>query len=217
MRKTAVVAFLLVLTISVCAYAFGGPAPSTTTAKPAAYPYLIDNFEEGKTDKWFIFDGLVPVIERNGRSVQATQGNYSLKLAGVASDWYVGGMGMVLGIDATGYKSFEMDVLGRGEGSGRLKVELYDDDNGNADIEVDKNWKPMYDDLYVAEIDVNWTGWKHISIPFSDFKVEGNGNKRFDPNLSGGSGGLVKIQLICVATSQTGSVDMAIDNLELGN
>jgi hypothetical protein len=201
--------------------AMGGPAP----VKKAAYPYLIDNFEDGtytKEPEWFTFDGLVLTVEKNAKlqegdpKVVANLGEYSLKMSGTAKDWYVGGMGTVLGIEASGYDSFEIDLYGYGEGSGKLKIELYDDDNGNSDIEVDKEWKPMYDDLFSAEMEVNWTGWKHISVPIKDFKIEGNGNKVWDPNLKNGSGGLVKIQLISVANSQTGSISYNIDNLELG-
>jgi len=222
MKKATALVFCLILMLSVSALAMGGSAPSP---KKAAYPYLIDNFEDGvfnKDPEWFVFDNLVPTIEKNNTlsggdpQVLAGLGEYSLKLSGAATNWYVGGMGLVMGIDASGYGSFEMDVYGYGEGSGKLKVELYDDDNGNSDIEVDKNWKPTSDDLFVHEIDVNWSGWKHLSVPFSQFKIEGNGNKVFDPNLKNGSGGLVKIQLITVAPAQTGAIKFNVDNLELG-
>jgi hypothetical protein len=125
-------------------------------------------------------------------------------------------MGVMLGIDASGYDSFNIDIYGYGENSGKLKIELYDDDNGNSDIEVDKNWKPLYDDLWTYELDVNWTGWKHLSIPINEFKNFGRGDSVWDTNLKNGSGGLVKVQLIAVATTQTGSINFNIDNLELG-
>lgn len=204
---------------SVCA--MGGPAP----VKKAAYPYLVDNFEDGNFNKdpeWFTFDLIIPSIAKNtslnegDSKTAAGVGEYSLNLTGKAKDWYVGGIGVVLGIDATGYDSFEIDIYGNGDVSGKLKIEVYDDDNGNSDIEVGKDWKPLYDDLWTSEIDINWTGWKHLSIPIKEFKVEGAGNKVWDPNLKNGSGGLVKVQLISVATTQTGSVNYNVDNLELG-
>ncbi len=220
MKKLAVFVFVFLL-LSASVFAMGGSAP----VKKAAYPYLIDNFEDGnfvKDPEWFTFDGIVPQIAKNAnfkegdQKVLANAGEYSLKLTGNAKDWYVGGIGQVLGVDAAGYDSFDIDIYGNGENSGKLKVELYDDDNGNSDIEVDKNWKPMYDDLFTAEIDVNWTGWKHLSIPLKEFKIEGNGNKTWDPNLKNGSGGLVKLQIISVANAQTGSIHYNIDDLELG-
>ena len=221
--KKILIGLLAVWFLSGMALGFGGPTPE----KPAkaAYPYLIDNFEDGtytKDPEWFSFDGIVPSIVKTGNiregdtKVAANAGQYALNLSGTAKDWYVGGMGTVLGIDASGYSTFEIDVYGYGEQSGKLKVELYDDDNGNADIEVDKSYKPLYDDLFSKEIEVNWTGWKHLSIPISEFAIEGKGNKQWDPSLSSGSGGLVKIQLISVANSQTGSINYTVDNLEFG-
>jgi hypothetical protein len=125
-------------------------------------------------------------------------------------------MGVMLGIDATGYDKFDMDVYGNGETSGKLKVELYESLSGSTDIEVGKDWKPLRDNLWAKEIDVNWTGWKHLSIPIGEFKNEGHGNGVWNPKLINGKGGLVKIQMISVATTQTGSVNYNVDNLELG-
>lgn len=221
--KKILVGLLAVLFVSGMAFGFGGPAPEAPAR--AAYPYLIDNFEDGtytKDPEWFSFDGIVPSIVKTSAlkggdsQVAANVGQYALSLTGTAKNWYVGGMGTVLGVDAAGFSTFEIDVYGYGEGSGKLKVELYDDDNGNADIEVDQSYKPLYDDLFNKEIEVNWTGWKHLSIPISEFAIEGKGDKKWNPTLAGGSGGLVKVQLITVANSQTGSVNYAVDNLELG-
>ncbi|MBI5699357.1 hypothetical protein HZC35_03480 [Candidatus Saganbacteria bacterium] len=221
--KKIVLGLLIILLSGSMVLAFGGPAPEAPAK--AAYPYLIDNFEDGtytKDPEWFSFDGIVPSIVKTSTlregdpKVVSLIGQYALNLTGSARDWYVGGLGTVLGIDASGYSTFEIDVYGYGEQSGKLKIELYDDDNGNADIEVDKSFKPLYDDLFSKEIDVNWTGWKHLSIPISEFTIEGRGGKKWDPTLANGSGGLVKIQLISVANSQTGSINYTVDNLELG-
>lgn len=216
--------FAIIMLVLIVPFVCGFGAKPATSAK-AAYPYLIDNYEDGtytKDAEWFVFDNLIPTITKNSRlqsgdpKVIPSLGIYSLNLKGSTTSWYVGGMGLMLGIDASPYTSFEIDIYGNGEESGRLKVEFYDDDNNNTDIEVDKNWKPLYDDRWTAEIDVNWTGWKHVSIPFSKFLNDGRGNYKFDPTLAGGSGGLVKMQLICVAKAETGSIDFNIDNLELG-
>ncbi|NQU17295.1 MAG: CIA30 family protein [Candidatus Saganbacteria bacterium] len=223
MKKIAILIAIVMVIPLLCGF---GQKPATSkTAATAAYPYLIDNYEDGtytKDPEWFVFDNVIPTIVKNSKlqegdvSVIPNIGIYSLNLKGSASNWYVGGMGSMLGIDASGYTSFEIDIYGKGEGSGRLKVELYDDDNNNSEVEVDKNWKPLYDDLWSTDIEVNWKGWKHLSIPFSKFKNVGRGNFKFDPALSAGSGGLVKMQLISVAASETGQVNYYIDNLELG-
>lgn len=222
--KKILAAAIVVLIMPVLCFAMGGQAPEKSSSKSpvkrAAYPYLIDNFEDGnfeKSPEWFVFDGISTTIVKNttlkGGDVS---GQYSLNIKGTARDWYVGGMGTVLNIDASGYDTFEMDVYGNGENSGMLKVELYDDDNGNTDVEVDKNWKPTSDDLWSYELKIDWSGWKHVSIPVSQFKNFGKGDGVYNPNLKNSSGGLIKLQLICVASSQTGSIDFNLSNIELG-
>ncbi len=225
--------FFVLVSLFLClplVFGFSSPKSKTTggaaaSTGGAAYPYLIDNFEDGDTVKapeWFTFDGIEAKAEKNinkKKGAKNSLGAYSLGLTGSTNKWYVGGMGTMLGIDATKYKSLEMDIYGNGEGSGKLKIEFYDDDNGNNEIEVDSKWVPTRDDLLFVEIDVNWRGWKHISIPFGRLKLanKGYGNGAFDPNLKNGSGGLVKVQIICVANAEDGSVNYSIDNLELGN
>lgn len=231
MRK-ALAVLILVISMAALSYAMGWPTPgsapktpTTVKSSPAAYPYLIDNFSSGTIDKapvWFVFDNLIPTIVKSATlkggdaAVEANNPPYALLLKGSAKDWYVGGMGTVLDLDTTPYDSFSIDVYGNGETSGILKIELYDDDNNNKDVEVDKIYVPMYDDLWSYEVKVDWKGWKHVSVPFHQFKASGNGNKVWDPSTKNGSAGLVKIQLICVAPAQTGSINYAIDNLELG-
>jgi hypothetical protein len=211
----------LMLAVSLVASGFGGTPPVTK----AQFPHLIDNFEDGNYDAdpaWFVFDNVTPEVEKTVKlregdeAVIENLGEYALTIKGSTTSWYVGGMGCVLDLDASGYNTFEIDIDGNGEGTGTLKIELYDDDNGNDEIEVDKSWKPLFDDLFVAEIPIDWTGWKHVSIPISEFKIEGRGNKKFDPNLAGGSSGLNKIQLICVASAEEGDFDISVDNIELG-
>jgi hypothetical protein len=208
----------LMLAVSLVASGFGGTPP----VKKAEFPHLIDNFEDGNFEAdpaWFVFDKIKPVVEKGlmlTEGAKIEKGEYVLTIKGSTTSWYVGGMGSVLNLDASGFTTVEMDVYGNGEGTGTLKIELYDDDNGNDEIEVDKSWKPLFDDLFVAEIAIDWTGWKHVSIPISEFKAEGRGNKKFDPNLAGGSSGLNKVQLICVASAEKGEFDISIDNIELG-
>ncbi|MBU0687718.1 MAG: hypothetical protein KKB81_07765 [Candidatus Margulisbacteria bacterium] len=225
--------FALLLVLVFClpfVLGFGAPPAKdkdTTTSASAGYPYLIDNFEDGDMDaspEWFIFDNAIIKVEKNAgktagdATVVETIGSYSIGVKGSTTKWYVGGMGTMIGLDATKYKSIEMDVYGNGEGSGKIKIEGYDDDNGNNEIEVSSDWVPKYDDLWMYEIDVNWTGWKHISIAFPSMTISnpGKGDGSFNPNLAGGSGGLIKMQLIFVAVEEEGDINFSIDNLELG-
>jgi len=211
---------VLIFVMTLTCYGFGEKNSSDISSK-ASYPYLIDKFDDGnfnENPEWFVFDNIVPSVVINSvlskNKVEVAE--YSLNITGAAKSWYVGGMGTVLGIDATPYDSFDVNVYSNGEGSGLLKVELYDDDNLNDKVEVDKNWKPTEDDLWVYELKIDWKGWKHISIPFADFVNQGRGNGIFDPNLKEGSSGLNKIQLIVVANSEDGNVDFNLDTIELG-
>ena len=217
MKKILSILVIALFVIPAICYGWGTPAK----VQKASYPFLVDKFDDGNFNKdpeWFVFDNVILNVVSNANLKQnsVSVAEKSLSFKGKAFDWYVGGMGTTLGIDGTKYDSLELNVYGNGDASGLIKVELYDDDNGNADIEVDKSWKPTSDDLWSAELPVNWTGWKHISIPFSILKKSGGGNGKFDPDLSNGSSGLNKIQIIAVASSQTGAINFNIDSLELG-
>jgi hypothetical protein len=226
MKKQLLAAVVVLIFCLPFVLGFGSSAPKPVSQ--AEYPYLVDNFEDGDTEnspEWFKFDNVKVKAEKNTNKkegeakVVETIGAYSLSLKGSTTKWYVGGMGVMLGINANKYKSVEVDVYGNGENSGRIKIELYDDDNGNKDIEVLPNWTPKYDDLWISETEVNWKGWKHLSLPFSSFTLAnaGYGDGKFNPELTGNSGGLVKLQLIFVANKETGEINFSVDNLELGN
>jgi len=221
--------------VFVCGFAPAPSKPSVAEAPPAqteaapvksSAPYPIDNFEDPdmvKSPEWFSFDNVVLKVEKTSKlykgekAVIASTGNYALSASGSTTRWYVGGMGTMLGIDASKYSGVEMDVYGNGEGSGRIKVELYEDDNGNKEIEVDNKWTPTVDDQWSYEINVFWSGWKHLAIPFPSFALAnaGKGNGKFDPDQKNGSAGLVKMQLIFVANGEKGDINFSVDNIEL--
>lgn len=239
MRKRELI--ILALVLAFCApmvFGFGEPAPEEPQAPEeqenqagggqALYPALIDNFEDGNITKdpsWWTFDGVVLKVDKAAKLtggdpvVEEETVEYALKIGGTAKSWYVGGFGAYIAKDTAGYSAVTVDVWGNGKNSGKMKIELYDDDNGNMQIEQDKNNQPLNDDRFVYEFDVNWSGWKRIKVPFKNFKDDnpGVGNGKLDAEATNGSGGLLHIQIIFVATTQTGSVNMAIDNLELTN
>jgi len=241
MRKRELI--ILALVLAFCAplvFGFGGPAPEEPQTPPpqdqgnqggngaALYPALVDNFEDGDITKdptWWKFDNVVLRVEKAAKLtggdpvVEDEAGEYCLKITGAAKNWYVGGFGAYVAKDTTGYSAVTVDVWGSGKNSGKMKIELYDDDNGNMQIEQDKNFQPTNDDRFIYQFDVNWSGWKRIKIPLSNFKDDnpGVGNDKLDAEAANGSGGLIQIQFIIIASSQTGSVNMALDNIELTN
>ncbi|MFH1826330.1 MAG: hypothetical protein ABH823_03455 [bacterium] len=189
--------------------------------------YLIDNFEDGNISagpKWWQFGGIKAEVVKNAAVekrdlIAESCGDYSLKLVGSTQDWYIGGIGSDLGVDAQTFARFQIDIDGTNDSSGTLKIELFDDDNLNYSIEQDPqhDYDPVYDDRFVAEIKVQGEGFTRISIPFTAFKDTnpGVGDDIWNPNQEDGSGGLLKMQLVAIGQTKVSSVDFNIDNLLL--
>lgn len=195
-------------------------APKTT--KPKAEPandappvtvLMIDNFDDQDLElnpAWWHFDKVEFSFVPNSQENISKLGSHYLKVSGSTNDWYIGGMGTYLAIDVSQFKGITMAVNGFGPTSGRIKIELYDDDNGSNQLEQDSSFQPLFDDKFQYELTVNWTGWQQITIPFSKF-VDMNpavGNNKWD-------GKLVHLQLVFITSKQQGAVSMGIDNLSL--
>jgi hypothetical protein len=222
----------LILSFVIChlsfpARAMGGPVP-----RGQAAGFLIDNFENGNfTTKpaWWVFDHISPeVLSKNNfpdgdHLVAREMGNYSLFIKGTTKTaWYAGGMGVYLsrpGQELSQYRNLQIDLYGYGPGQGTLKIELFDDDNNNWETEQNtrEGYALLYDDRFVAEVMVDWLGWKRVVIPFSDFKDDnpGVGDDLWNPFQTGNSGGLLQMQFICIASSKNGALQYAVDNLRL--
>ncbi len=186
---------------------------------------MVDTFEKNldlKSPEWWKFGNVTLSVVSNpayrpGDTIGSMAGKYSLNIKGSANNYYCGGMGTYLGLDATRYTGLQMNVYGYGEGSGKIKIELYDDDKGSYQTQFDKNWTPIKDDVWSFEQNVDWRGWKTVIIPFSSFTLtnpgRGDGVRNFDQDK--GSGGLLQAQFILLAGSPDGEVNMNIDNLKL--
>ncbi len=228
---------VLVLSFVVCHLSFhavtlGGSAPRRAEAKgPAEKLFLVDDFESRSIKsprEWWTFDIEKAEASSNrdlkggDERIASAVGNYSLLLSGMAKNGYAGGCGTYLAKenqDLARYTNFSVDIFGNGPGSGTLKIELFDDDNRNWQVEQDpaKNYAPIYDDKLIYEIRVDWNGWKRVSIPLADF-VDDNpmiGDDIWNPQQVGGSGGLLQFQFICIASSDKGRVNYNVDNVML--
>lgn len=189
--------------------------------------FLIDNFEDGdytRNPEWWAFDGAKIQVQKNPSAskmdfVAQSCGEYSLDVKGRSKDWYIGGFGTNVMVDASEYSRLQLDVYGNKSQKGKLKIELYEDDNNNNIIEQDqtKGWAPKHDDIWATEIKVLGEGFTRYSIPFSAFidTNPGIGNDKWDPNQKDKSGGLLKIQFISVADTKEGEADLKIDNVIL--
>ena len=152
----------------------------TTAALDPFTFYLNDNFERGafaEGAKWWRFGNLQVELVKNpsleGQDLIAEScGDYALSFKGDTDDWYVGGIGTELGVDASKYSRFQIDMFGHPSKRGKLVVEFFDDDNNNYTLEQDakKNYEPNYDDKWVAESKVQGDGYTRTSIQFSAFE-----------------------------------------------
>jgi hypothetical protein len=229
--KRSLLFVIMFLAISTMVFAMGGSAPSGSGSSGNSNLYMIDDFEDGdysSNPEWWKFDNVNPQVVgnvdyQNGDPVSLAEiKKYSCGLTGSCTDWYCGGMGTYIarkGVDLSRFNTFQMDVYGNGPGSGSVKVELNDDDNGNWQVEQDpkKGFANIYDDKFVYNLIVDWRGWKRVSIPIADFTDEnpGIGDDIWNPNQEGGSGGLVQMQMVFVGPKKAGNIRFNIDNVSL--
>ena len=189
--------------------------------------YLIDNFEDNnytEGPRWWKFGGIEVTTVKNARPekrdlITESCGDYSLNLSGKSTSGYVGGMGTDLGVDATSYARFQIDLSGLSGGKGKLVIELFEDDNDNYSIEQDSknDYAAVADDKWVAEVPIQGSGFTRTSIPFSAFK-DGNpgiGDDIWNPEQIGGSGGLLKMQIVAITEQEQGTLNFKIDNMLL--
>ncbi len=197
----------------------------------AAFPqftfYLIDNFEDGnftEGPKWWRFGDLTAEVTKNSAPetrdlIAESCGDYSHNLAGQTNDWYMGGVGTDIVVDASRFSRFQLDISGNHDYHGKLIIEFFDDDNKNYSIEQDpqKNYKPINDDKWTAEVIIQGKGFTRTSIPFSAFRDAnpGIGDGVWNPDQKDGSGGLLKMQVVAITEKQDGKLDFKVDNLLL--
>jgi len=165
---------------------------------------------------WWVFDNIKCHFEE---STNPIAGKKFLRISGQAEDWYVGGCGAYIVEDCTGFNSIEFMIRGYGDDCGRIKIQLFDDDNNNAQIEQDKNFNPINDDRWEYELRVEWNGWEKYTINFDEFTDTnpGIGNDKFDPYKTWNSGGLVQMQLIFIAPTEKGKIYPGIGAVRLVN
>jgi len=186
---------------------------------------VLDDFEDGnytQNPEWWKFDRLFLSVVQNTseeKSASAFLANYSLLIEGSSSNWYVGGFGTYIGKDFSPYDAIQLVVWGSGPGSGMLKMELYDDDNANWEVDVDKakGFDATSDDKFSNTMEVNWTGWKVVTIPLYDFEDENLnvGDDKWNPDQQNGSGGLLQMQVIVLTSGKAvGKVNVKVDSIK---
>ncbi|MFA5880013.1 MAG: hypothetical protein WC860_07555 [Candidatus Margulisiibacteriota bacterium] len=187
-------------------------------------PILITDFESGtytKNPEWWKFDRInISVVENDPAEIKTYNlGKYSLLIEGSTISWYIGGFGTYVGKDFSKYDTIELMVYGNGPGNGQLKIEMIDDDNNNWVVDTDptKGWEPTKDDKFSYLLDIDWTGWKLVQIPLSDFQDDnpGIGDDKLNSDQKKGSGGLVTLQFIALSSGKAiGKIDAKIDHIK---
>lgn len=186
----------------------------------------LDSFEDGNINEkpsWWIFGASTQEIVNADMFRSDPLGQYlgkkSLKISGYTNEWYIGGMGHYMTTDATKVTHLKIYVHGSGKKSGKIRIQLYDDDNRNYKIEQDEanDYVPLFDDRFEYVLKVNWTGWKMLHIALADFKDTNPkvGDNTWNPNTKNGSGGLLHFQLIYLAEEEKGNINVYLDNIKL--
>jgi hypothetical protein len=173
---------------------------------------VVDDFERAGCPRWWTF-GFVPQERIAGEPGRG----HLLSIRGAAPGTYAHGRGLYLDVDVGDRRTLELLVHGEGPGSGRLKIELAEDDNGNWTIEKQPPlYVPEHDDRFVHEVGVDWRGWRRLTLPLATFRDDnpGRGNDRFDPGRDLTSGGLLELQLLVSPAGPLGDdVRIAIDDI----
>ncbi len=210
---------LLVVTFITLLFASGESPKTTKTDTAPLYDkiILVDNFDDGdykSAPAWWTF-GNLDISLAEAKTEQ--NGFYYLKLTGKAADYYVGGMGTYLGKDASDDDTLVLSVLGIGPNSGKLKLQIYDDDNNTYQLEQDSNFVVLYDDQLEYELPVTWEGWRTVEIPLNKFvDVNQNiGDDVWNPDQKNGSGGLLHVQFVALAAAADGAVNLGLDNIKI--
>jgi hypothetical protein len=158
------------------------------------------------------FDKLgVSWLPKSKKEKENFLGAEHLLLEGTVKNWYGGGMGTYLALNAQGFTHLSLNIFGYGKDSGVLKIELTDDDNKNFKAETGLNGKA--DDIFAYALPVDWQGWRHFNIPFLAFADEnpGIGDDQWNPSQWLGSGGLLQIQWIAIGKTAEQNFKMMIN------
>ena len=182
---------------------------------------MIDDFEDGEFNtfrEWWSF-GKVMISSAPNEEKDTFLNEKSMRVIASSSNWYAGGIGTYLNENAEYFDTLKMVVYSPKLNSGSMRIELYDDDNNNNVVDIDKDTsKPSKDDLFIYDLNLTFEGWKVIKIPLSDF-IDYNsevGDNIWNPNQLYGSAGLVQMQIIVMSSKfESESIEFKIDTIKL--
>ena len=115
---------------------------------------------------------------------------------------------MYLGLDGFDYTAVVLRIYSAEGNSGIIRIELYDDDNGNNRVDFGSNKdSPDSDDILVYNQIVDWSGWKTVKIPLSFFEDDNPrvGDNVFNPYHINRSAGLLQVQFVFLSLKNPAS------------
>ena len=196
------------------------PTQPVKNEPPKPVVFMIDDFEDGEFKKfreWWAF-GKVLFESSSIQSKKSFLGKVSMKVNGASNNWYAGGFGTYVGADVQPFSKLKVVLYSPKVNSGSLRVELYDDDNNNAVVDIDDSTgMPSKDDIFIYDINLVWEGWKVVTIELSDF-VDYNpevGDNIWNPNQVYGSIGLIQMQVIVLSSkNKAETIAFEIDTIK---
>lgn len=211
--------FIVYLILFLCSFALSSEAAQVFPQKSKT-AFTVDDYEDGNLNVrplWWQFGAIDVDMVINRQDDPKYVGRYSMRLSGESEEWYIGGVGTYFGIDARSYNALKVFIHGKGEHSGTLLFELYDDDNNNWELEPHPSVpsQPAFDDRFVYTKKVDWKGWRVVTIPLSHFSdVNPNiGDGKWNPYQRNGSGGLLQLQVILMASDKFIEPEISIDTV----
>jgi hypothetical protein len=182
--------------------------------------FLLDQFEDGdyiKNPKWWVFGPVKLSIGYNTWSSDTPFVEKRSMIFQGEGSRYIGGIGMYLPKDLSAFDGMRLVLWGNGADSGHVQLQLFDDDNGNFVIETfeDLPNKPSRDDKWLHTLRIDWTGWREILIPFSEFHDAnpGIGDDIWNPFQEKESGGFLQIQLVALSATDEAPIFFKLDNI----
>ncbi len=197
--------------------------PTKNNKKPAKKiprVLMIDDFEDADLNKfreWWTFDKVI-IKSKDIETKKPFLGKISLAISGSSNNWYAGGLGTYLNEDAHYFKTLKLVIFSPKINSGSIRIELYDDDNNNKVVDIDKDKQiPSKDDLFIYDLNLVWEGWKVVTIPLTDFVDFNNdvGDNIWNPNQLYGSAGLIQMQLVILSSKfKSELINFEIDTIK---
>ncbi|MBO9700267.1 MAG: hypothetical protein J7604_08655 [Sporocytophaga sp.] len=182
-----------------------------TVKTPKSYGRLVEDFEAATPGHlkfpagWYTFgkeasakavdedkyyNGVVAFAANNPKTIQPPSGIKYFKVMGTDAnvDFFIDGAGFISRLNLVTANTdsiyFNMFVYGTGNVSDKGSIKIGEDDNGKGGVQ------DLVEDELFYDFKINWTGWKLVSVKYSDFSftAANTGNRIREPKKAGKMG-----------------------------